>query len=72
MDGIDIGKYMLRARRRAGLTMRQLAEKSGVAESTILSWEHGNAVPNVCSCSRVAAALDLTIDEYIHGYRRKA
>jgi len=70
MTETDIGKYMLRARRKASLTLRQLSEKSGIAASTIMSWEHNNAVPNVFSCSKVAGALGLTIDEYIHGYRR--
>lgn len=64
---IIASRNMLKARRAAHLTRAALAEMSGVSRSCIEQWEKGKTVPTVLLCDMVAAALDLTIDEYING-----
>jgi transcriptional regulator with XRE-family HTH domain len=54
------------ARRRAGLTLRQLAARAGTSHSTLAAYEAGRKVPSVETFERVlraagfAAALELT------------
>lgn len=38
---------MKAARVNAGMTQTELAEKLGVAESTLINWEKGRTTPNV-------------------------
>jgi transcriptional regulator with XRE-family HTH domain len=51
------------ARKRAGLTQTQLAQRSGVAQSTISAYESGRREPGVEALRRLlqAAGFDLTI-----------
>jgi transcriptional regulator with XRE-family HTH domain len=53
------------ARERAGLTQQQLAERSGVAQSTISAYESGKREPGVNALRTLllAAGFDLTLRE---------
>jgi len=54
---------MLRtARRRAGLTLRQLAALAGTSHSTLASYESGAKVPRADTMSRIFAAAGFTIE----------
>ena len=44
-----------------GLTLRQLAKKSGVSESGLSRWENGNRIPNIDVFVRIIKALDCDI-----------
>jgi len=50
------------ARERAGLTQKQLAERSGIAQSTISAYESGKREPGVEALDRLlrAAGYELT------------
>jgi transcriptional regulator with XRE-family HTH domain len=50
------------ARERAGLTQQQLAERSGIAQSTISAYESGKREPGVDALGRLlrAAGYELT------------
>lgn len=55
-------------RKRAGLTQRQLAEKSGVPARTIQYWEDkGVRRATVGNLMKVADALGCTLDEIVRG-----
>ncbi len=59
------GEAMKRARRRAGLTLRQLEERSGVRAGTISRLERGLQAGRFSTILALAEALGLTVDEYI-------
>jgi transcriptional regulator with XRE-family HTH domain len=44
------------ARRRAGLTQTELAERSGTSQATISAYEHGAKTPSPATLERVLAA----------------
>ena len=57
---------MRQARKRAGLTIKQLGRSSGVGYSTVSEWERG--IRNDCRISTLellADTLRIGIDEYI-------
>ena len=63
------GDYMRKARRDAGLTLRQLADASGVHFNTISRYERGLYQGCIDNIEILADTLGLTIDEYI-GHER--
>lgn len=56
MEGHELGKRVKRARERAGLTQRQLAEAVGVDRKTVGNWEAGLSSPR-SSLGRLEAVL---------------
>lgn len=58
------GESMKRARRRAGLTLRQLEERSGIRAGTISRLEQDKQEGMLSTVSTLAAALGLSVDEY--------
>ena len=53
------------ARKMANLTQRDLAEKCGVSESTVLNWEKGKSYPNVKHAELICKAVGLNYDDII-------
>ncbi len=49
-------------RRRAGLSLRALAERAGTSHSTLAAYEAGRVVPNFDTIERVAAAAGLRLE----------
>ena len=47
MDTVKIGKTIAEARKRAGLTQEQLAEKIGVTPQAVSKWESGHNIPDL-------------------------
>ena len=56
-EGITAAQILRFARRQAGLSVRQLAAATGVAESRISDYEHGRYQPSVAMLQRL---LDVT------------
>src|SRR5260370_36973530 len=54
------GLALRRARGRAGLTPRELAERVGVSEAVIYQWQGGHRAPRVDRLGRLAQALGLS------------
>lgn len=64
------GEAMRAARLKAGLSLPELAEKAGVSHHTIGRLERGDGAGHIDTVEWCAAALGLTVDEYI-GYAER-
>ena len=49
------------ARKSAGITQKELSQKSGIAQGDISKLENGNANPTINTLQRLAAALGKTL-----------
>lgn len=56
---ITVGKNIRRFRKEAGLTQKQLAEKTGIAEITIRQYESGKYKPKIDKLIKIADALNI-------------
>lgn len=54
-----------RAREEAGLSLRELGEKAGLAPSTILKVERSQVVPSLAVCIRLADALNRKVSHFV-------
>lgn len=45
MDMEKIGKAIINARKKAGLSQQELAEKTGVSPQAVSKWENGHNLP---------------------------
>ena len=68
------GQLIERARRRAGLTQRQLADRLNTSQSLITRWENGKVEPSFDAVVRAirACGLELSVGlaEYDHDHDR--
>ena len=55
-------QILLDARKNAGLTQKELAERIGADKGYISRIERGLTVPNVSTLYRIAAAMGLTVE----------
>lgn len=51
------------ARKKAGVTQGELAEKIGVTQGAVSQWENGDTKPSVELLPKLASVLGCTIDE---------
>ncbi len=58
----DYGKNIKEARKKAGLTQKELAEASGVAKITIQQYEAGKRQPRLEQLMKIAEALKIRVD----------
>ncbi|MDR1701411.1 MAG: helix-turn-helix transcriptional regulator [Sporomusaceae bacterium] len=52
---------MIDARKNSGLTQKQLAEKTGIAQSDISKIESGEANPSLKTLKRLASGMDMKL-----------
>ena len=52
---------LIEARKNTGLTQKELAEKTGIAQGDISKIEHGNANPSLKTLKRLAAGMDMKL-----------
>ena len=57
----SIMQAMIDARKSSGLTQKQLAERTGIAQSDISKLEGGNANPSLRTLQRLAAGMGMRI-----------
>ena len=62
---IKIANSIKQARKSAGLSQTDLANRVGVTHAAISYWENGVNIPNVKDCWLLANELDLSIDELV-------
>lgn len=59
------GDYILMARRRGGLTQRELADRLGLRQATIARWERGDRQVGIEDIEAVAEACGLQLDAHL-------
>ena len=58
---MDVATLIVRCRRQAGLSQRQLAELAGTSAAAICLYESGQRVPRVDTLTRLVAATGATL-----------
>ena len=61
-----IGENIQKLRKRKKMTQEELAEEIGVARQTVAKWEREESSPDLEAAGRLAAALDVTVDDLIN------
>ena len=61
----NIGKNIRRYRRLRMYTIKELAEKAGLAYITIVKYEHGERNPKRYSLYKISKALDVCISDIV-------
>ena len=61
MDMEKIGKAIINARKKAGLSQQELAEKTGVSPQAVSKWEADRAVPDVNNCIAMSRTLGVSL-----------
>lgn len=62
---MTIGQHINLARNKRDITIKQLAEMSGVNESTLASWIYHGHHPDIGLLICVADALNISLDELV-------
>ena len=57
----EIKRAMIQARMNSGMTQKQLAEKTGIAQADISKLENGNANPSLRTLQRLASAMGMQV-----------
>lgn len=60
--GMTAGEILATARRRSGLSLRELAARAGTSHSTIAAYEQGRKVPRVDTLARICRAAGQALD----------
>ena len=56
------GRVLREARRRAGLSLRELAARAGTSHSTLCAYETGAKTPSVSTLERILRAAGFALD----------
>lgn len=67
LDFENLGRYLFAARTRRGLTLRQLAARSGLAPASITRIEHAQRHPTLSQLASLAQALKVPIQWFSNG-----
>ena len=67
----DIGVRIRDLRRERGLTQDDLADRGGVSRSAVAQWETGRSGQVTDNLSRIADALDASVEYLLHGNDKK-
>jgi transcriptional regulator with XRE-family HTH domain len=58
-------KYLTRYRSRMRLSQLELAQRLGISQQTISSWERGTRAPSIAELQRVSAQLRVTVSRLL-------
>lgn len=61
---INVLERITHFRNLKGWTEYQLAEKSGLTQSTISSWYRKNMIPSIPSLEKICNAFDITLSQF--------
>src|SRR2546430_17639166 len=62
----ELGSAVRRRREQHGLSLRDVAEETGVSASTLSRIENGTGKPDADNIARLAAWLDMPIERVMH------
>jgi transcriptional regulator with XRE-family HTH domain len=69
---IDIGTRIKALRREKGLSQDELAQRVGVSRSAVAQWETGRTGQVTGNLSRIAGALDASVEYLVYGDDKRA
>lgn len=67
---IEIGQKIQLARKDAGLTQEQAAEKLSVSRQTLSNWENEKSYPDICSVLRISELYGVSLDALLKDDQR--
>ena len=62
---MSLGNSLFNARKKAGLSQEEVAEKLGVSRQTISEWELDETLPDIQQSKKLSRLYHLTLDELI-------
>ena len=68
----ELGSAVRRRREQQGMSLRDLADETGVSASTLSRIENGTGKPDADNIARLAAWLDMPIERVMHHGNRAA
>lgn len=68
---MNLGENIKIARRRAGVTQKELAERLQVYQKDISRWENNVLVPNAITLARICRVLNASADEILELNRKE-
>lgn len=69
MSANQIGEFLAALRKARGFTQQEVAEKLGVSNKTVSSWETGTSCPDISMLPILAELYEVTCDEIVKGKR---
>ena len=63
----EFGKAIVRLRKEKGLTQRDLADRLNVSDKAVSRWETGKNYPDIETLQRLAAVLEVQVDDLLKG-----
>lgn len=69
MARMNIGEFIAALRKSSGCTQQEVAEKLGVSNKTVSSWETGISCPDIALLPAIAELFGVTCDELLRGER---
>ncbi len=62
---MTVGEKIRAARKAAGLTQKELAEKMKISYQNLAQWETGKRNPKLENIAKIADALDMSVDDIL-------
>ena len=64
-----IGQNLMVARKNAGMTQMELADRMGISFQAVSNWERGVSCPDIAKLSELSELLGVTIDSLLGNER---
>ncbi len=62
---MQLGNHLFQARKKAGLSQEEAAEKLGVSRQTVSKWETDETLPDIRQSKKMALLYKISLDELI-------
>lgn len=62
---MNLGENLKRARKAAGMTQKELAERLGVYQKDISRWEQNKLTPNAITLAKICKEINVSADEIL-------
>ena len=72
INKVSFGKHVRKCRKEKGMTQLKLAEEIDVLPKTISCIERGESYPTQENIFKLAKVLDMSLDEFVFGYKKGA
>ena len=70
INKLAFGKHVKKCRKEKGMTQQKLAEEIDVLPKTISCIERGESYPTQENIFKIAKVLDMSLDEFVLGYKK--